>query len=150
MQVLSEGLIRHIGLEVARGLQSIHKEGIVHRDIKPENIIVMDDGDVRLMDLGVACLRSETMLLEADAKFAGSLLYAAPEQLLCLPPEFRTDLYSLGVVMFELATGVHPFRSDDPETTIRHALEESHPAAREIQPQVSVFLEQLLQFALYG
>ena len=77
---IPEALLREVACQAAQGLAAIHAAKVVHRDIKPENILITDTNEIRLMDLGVAALQEATTMLTREGAFAGSLLYAAPEQ----------------------------------------------------------------------
>ena len=98
--------------QVADGLAAIHAAGIVHRDLKPENILVTADHEVRITDLGVARLMEASQRLTSVGQFAGSVLYAAPEQFRGDNVGAAADLYAVGVVSYELLTGENPFRHD--------------------------------------
>jgi serine/threonine-protein kinase len=104
-----EELCRHVGRAVARGLAAIHAAGVAHRDLKPANVLITADHVVKVMDLGVARLLDEAIRLTQTGAFLGSVMYAAPEQLRGVPSGPAADFYSLGLVLFELATGRHPF-----------------------------------------
>ncbi|HEX2571354.1 MAG TPA: diguanylate cyclase [Polyangia bacterium] len=126
-QVIEDGSLpeeRLVGIarQLADTLAEVHRHGVVHRDIKPANIILTEDGGVRLIDFGLAT----RMASEAGTEEAvGTFVYSAPEQtgMLKRPVDGRTDLYALGVVLFECATGVPPFRGEDSGDLIRmHAL----------------------------
>ncbi len=104
----TEALLRHVGLGVTAALHEIHTHDVVHRDVKPHNIIVTKDNEVRLMDLGAACLTNLD-----ESRFAGSLPYAAPEQFVAdSRVDGRADLYALGATMAELALGERRQRSE--------------------------------------
>ncbi|HEX5135612.1 MAG TPA: protein kinase [Planctomycetota bacterium] len=139
-----EAFLREIARQAASGLAAIHDAGIVHRDLKPENILVADDRRVRIMDLGVAKIRDASVALTTEGQFLGSLPYAAPEQ--CEGGEVgpAADLYSLGVVLYELATGENPFRSETPGASVRAHLDVVPPHATERNGEVSSFLGELL------
>ncbi|MHC4341992.1 MAG: serine/threonine-protein kinase [Planctomycetota bacterium] len=127
-----EELCRHIGREVARALQAVHAAGAVHRDLKPENILIPPEQVVKLMDLGVARLVDEVIRLSQTGGFVGSVAYAAPEQFQAAPDSVdeRADLYALGLVLYELATGTHPFAGDDLRNVMQRQIqEEARPAA---------------------
>ncbi|MGH9867988.1 MAG: serine/threonine-protein kinase [Candidatus Polarisedimenticolia bacterium] len=96
--------------QLARGLEYAHQRGVVHRDIKPANILVRDDGLVKLADFGVAHMDSSE--LTRTGQSVGSPSYIAPEMLMDQDVDGRTDLFSLGVVLYELLTGIKPFRAD--------------------------------------
>ncbi len=116
---IPETLLREIALQAAAGLAAIHADGIVHRDIKPENILITDDHDIRVMDLGVAKVQDAAVAITTVGCFAGSLLYAAPEHFLSDEVGTSVDLYSLGVMLHELATHEAPFPRNDVAALIR-------------------------------
>lgn len=145
LERIPEGLLREVAHQVAAGLAAIHAEGIVHRDLKPENVLVSRSHAVRIMDLGVAHVIDETVALTEAGDFAGSLLYAAPEQFGTDPVGPAADLYALGVVLYELASGHHPFKHDDAGQVIRAHLEQMPTPLREIVPDVSPFFSALVQ-----
>jgi eukaryotic-like serine/threonine-protein kinase len=119
-----EDLCRLIGGEVARALSAIHAEGIIHRDVKPDNVLLTADRTVKLSDLGVSCLADEQLRLSATGQFVGSIFYAAPEQIHGGGKDIdaRLDLYQLGVLLYELASGVHPYSAGDPHEAIQRAI----------------------------
>ncbi|MHC4956615.1 MAG: protein kinase domain-containing protein [Planctomycetota bacterium] len=124
-----EGLLREIAVQTARALAAMHELEIVHRDLKPENILITDDERVQVMDLGVAKELNTSVALTAAGQFIGSLSYASPEQCDGLMVGPTSDLYSLGVVLYELATGTNPFRAPNHLASIRrhHDLEPVAP-----------------------
>jgi len=138
-----EDLCRHIGRETARALDAIHALGVVHRDLKPENVLITRDHVVKVMDLGVARLMDAATRLSRTGLFVGSVMYAAPEQFLGLDPDRRADFYALGLVLYELATGRHPFASDSFGDLFERQLQEEPPRLAELNPQVSPFFEEV-------
>ena len=139
-----EALMREILRQVADGLSAIHDAGIVHRDLKPENILVTADHEVRISDLGVARLMEASQRLTSVGQFAGSVLYAAPEQFRGDHVDAATDLYSVGVVAYELLAGENPFRHDASMAVMRAHLEMRPPALTETQAEVSSFLSAVV------
>jgi tetratricopeptide (TPR) repeat protein len=141
-----EELCRHIGREIARGLAAIHAAGVIHRDLKPENVMITHDQVVKVMDLGVARLQEEIVRLSRSGHFVGSLEYAAPEQFRegGTTTDARTDLYALGVVLYELSTGQHPHRDEDPRRVLRRILDDEPRRAGEVNPQLSAFFEEVV------
>jgi len=139
-----ETLLREITLQIADGLAAIHAAGIVHRDLKPENVLITDDQHVRIMDLGVAKLQEASVALTSAGHFVGSLLYAAPEQFRSEEVGPPADLYSLGVMLYEFATGDNPFRRDDPAGCIQAQLRFQARPLAEANPEVSVFFSEVV------
>ncbi len=142
-----EELCRHVGREVGKGLAAIHEAGVVHCDLKPENVLITQDRHVvKVMDLGVARLANEARRLSPTGLFAGSIEYAAPEQVQRSegPIDARTDLHALGLVLYELATGVNPFRAEDVRAVLRNVLEQVPPRCTTLEPGLSPFLAELL------
>jgi serine/threonine protein kinase len=143
---------RHI-LKVADGvltaLEVSHKAGIVHRDIKPANIMISGDGTVKVMDFGIARAVSDaTGNLEQTTSILGTALYISPEQAKGEEPDTRTDLYSLGVVMYELLAGAPPFTSESPVSiAYKHISEEPRPL-REVNPAVSGDIALIVEAAM--
>ena len=99
--------------QVLRALEHAHQKGIVHRDIKPQNIMLLKNGIIKVMDFGIAKLpNAETVTVKDSA--IGTVYYISPEQASGKPIDARSDIYSLGVMMYEMATGKLPFTADSP------------------------------------
>ena len=129
-----------IGSQIARGLSCAHNAGIVHRDLKPANVMLTADGTVKILDFGLAKARDQTMT--ASGMVMGTMAYMSPEQLVGDAVDARSDLWSLGVVLFEMLTGRHPSRNDDANGTLTRHIEASNvPAAR---PESSAALTQVI------
>ena len=132
---LSTAELAHLALQITDALSAAHSKGVVHRDIKPGNIIVSDTGQVKVLDFGLA-RRFRLSDEPDDAGLMGSTLpgrplgtanYMAPERILQMPVDPRSDLFSLGVVMFEMATGRLPFAGASPGDTVNNVLDHEAP-----------------------
>ena len=141
-------LVLRIGRQVAEGLEAAHAEGVVHRDIKPLNVLFDARGDVKLMDFGLAAPVASAGKDRSGQVF-GSPRYMAPEQVRGDRVDPRTDLYSLGVMLFELATGQPPFPGSDVSELLRKQLSDEPPHAKDLDPGLpasfSFLLDRLLQ-----
>jgi serine/threonine protein kinase len=138
-----------IAIQLARGLQAIHDAGIVHRDLKTMNIMRAPDGAVRLMDFGIAKQAADTDSgLTATGSVMGTPEYMSPEQCRGLKVDTRSDLYSLGIVIFELFTGAVPFRGDTVVATLFMHIQEPPPLsgarAHRLPPALVPWLRRLL------
>jgi len=128
--------------QVCAGLQAIHKAGIIHRDLKPANILVLDDYRIKITDFGVA--RPEYSDLTAHNEIIGSALYIAPEVWLGTKLTPSVDLYSLGVVLYELTTGVLPFDGDSPAALMRMHLEYKPNGPKLLNADIPPWLNKLI------
>ena len=135
---LAEPLLREIARQVARGLAAIHAARLVHRDVKPENVLIDAAHRVRITDLGVARALDAPDAASTEA-FAGSLLYASPEQLEGTEVGPAADLYALGVTLHVLATGANPFRRATSAEVVKAHLHEQPPSIADARPDTSAF-----------
>ena len=118
-----------IGLQVAEALDFAHQRGIVHRDIKPSNIIIDPGGRVKITDFGIAHIEDPAMTQQTiPGEILGTPLYMSPEQVLSKPVDGRTDLYSLGVILYELTTGTSPFKGDSLPAIFQSILQDTPQA----------------------
>ncbi len=144
MKTVPEGLLREVARQAAAGLAAIHAAGVVHRDLKPENILITDDEIIQIMDLGVAKLVDVSVALTNEGQFIGSLPYAPPEQCRGQPVTALSDLYSLGVVLYELAIGSNPFRKDNPAAALRAHLQTVPTPLAELPVDITPFFSSVL------
>lgn len=140
------------GLEVVRqvgsALDYAHSRGIVHRDVKPANILVDEGGNCLLTDFGIAKVLSETVSLTQTGVMVGTPDYMSPEQIGAGTVDGRSDIYSLGVVLFQMVTGQLPFQADTPGAALVMHLEQQLPSAREIRPDLPAAVENVISKAL--
>ena len=135
-----------ISKQVASALRIAHKNKIIHRDVKPHNIMVTNDGVVKLADFGIARAVNDATL-STGSKIVGSVHYFSPEQARGNYVDERSDIYSLGIVMYEMLTGKVPFDGDNPVTVaLKHINEEIVPP-RELEPSIPPALERIVMKA---
>lgn len=131
----------HFSAQIARALSHAHSKGIIHRDIKPQNVMILKDANIKVADFGIASL--ENRKREAEGQAVGSVHYIAPEQAKGYPADARSDVYSLGMVMYEMLTGVLPYDGDTPqEVAIKHIAGEC-PPPKELKPDIPEELERI-------
>ncbi len=132
----------HFVSQILLALQHAHDKGIVHRDIKPQNIMLLQDGTIKVTDFGIARFsRSDTRTMTEDA--IGSVHYISPEQARGEITDDKADLYSVGVVMYEMLTGELPFQSDNAVSIAIMQLQQEAKPPREINPEIPLGLEQI-------
>ena len=130
-----------IAIQVSMGLEAAHNHGIVHRDVKPQNIIISTDGKVKVTDFGIARAASSNTI---SSNVMGSVHYSSPEQVRGGYSDEKSDIYSMGITLFEMLTGRVPFNG---ETTVAIAIkhiQEEMPSPREYVPEIPVCVEQIV------
>ena len=136
----------HFITQIMRGLSHAHSRGIIHRDIKPQNIMVLRDGSVKVADFGIACLANAGQTLTQEA--LGSVHYISPEQARGDRIDARSDIYSAGVVLYEMLTGRLPFEGDSAVSVAIQHLSSVPLAPRDIDPSIPEPLELICMKAM--
>jgi tetratricopeptide (TPR) repeat protein/tRNA A-37 threonylcarbamoyl transferase component Bud32 len=136
-----------IGIQAARGLARAHEAGITHRDVKPANIMVTNRGEVKILDFGIAKLSGQTMLTR-DGATVGTAAYMSPEQASSGTVDPRSDLWSLGVVLYEMLAGRLPFSTDYESALIYSILNTDPPPLRSLRPEIPEVLAQIVEHAM--
>ena len=136
----------HFSKQITRALAHAHERGIIHRDIKPHNIMLLRDGTIKVGDFGIAALENE--IYENNGQAIGSIHYIAPEQARGESPDARSDLYSLGVVMYEMVTGQKPYNGETlGEIAVKHMNADPIPP-HELAKDLPAELEKIIMRAM--
>ncbi|MBC7224813.1 MAG: serine/threonine protein kinase, partial [Anaerolineae bacterium] len=136
-----------IARQVCEALEAAHGSGVIHRDIKPQNLMCMPDGTVKVMDFGLARVATEVTLTQTGI-FMGTPRYVSPEVVKGERVDHRSDLYSLGIVLYEMLTGDIPFSSESTWALLQSHVQEIPPPVREARPEVPEWLDQVVAKAL--
>ncbi len=137
-----------IGAGVASALGFAHRHGVIHRDVKPGNVLITPEGEVKVTDFGIArAVNTEESLTQTGAVM-GTAAYFSPEQAEGKGVDARSDIYSLGVVLYEMAVGRPPFSGDSPVAVASKHVRDDPPLPREINPRVPVALEAVIMKAM--
>jgi serine/threonine protein kinase/ligand-binding sensor domain-containing protein len=134
--------------QVGRALDHAHGQGVVHRDIKPSNILIDEQGNIFLTDFGIAKLVADTAQFTASGAIIGTPAYMSPEQSMGQPVDHRCDIYSLGVVLYELVTGRVPFEAETPLAVLLKHINDPLPLPRQIKPDLPEAVERAILKAM--
>ncbi len=132
----------HFTVQILQALQHAHEKGIVHRDVKPQNIMLLQDGTIKVTDFGIARFSNRDTRTMTD-KAIGSVHYIAPEQAKGSVTDGKADIYSVGVMLYEMLTGTLPFEADSAVSVAIMQLEAEPKPLREINPDIPIGLEQI-------
>ena len=145
---LPVGVGLRIAKQMCQGLDAAHRQGVIHRDIKPQNMLILPEtGELKIMDFGIAKgpeVKAGSGGLTTDGTVMGTPDYMAPEQAQGHAVDFRTDIYALGVVLFEVFTGSLPFKADNPMATVLAHIQTPPPRPRSRNPRLPEALETLI------
>lgn len=134
--------------QVARALDHAHSRGIIHQDIKPQNIMLLRDGTAKVMDFGIASFANSQETRKVSSEAIGSVHYISPEQAKGITADFRTDLYSLGVVMYEMLTGTLPFRGETAVAVVMQHLNTVPSVPSSIVPEIPQAMDEIVMHAM--
>ncbi len=137
----------HFVTQILRALQHAHSKGIVHRDIKPQNIMMLRDGTIKVMDFGIAKFAREEGKTGTD-KAIGTVHYISPEQARGAATDAKSDLYSVGVMLYEMLTGKKPFDHENPVSVAVMHMQADPKRPRSIQPELAFGLEEIILKAM--
>jgi dienelactone hydrolase len=136
-----------VGTQIARAVMAAHESGIVHRDIKPANVIITPKREVKLLDFGIAKLSGQTALTRTGTTL-GTVAYMAPEQIMGRGADERSDIWSLGVVLYEMIAGRRPFVGDHEVAVLRAIADTSPPPLQSLRPDIPTKVQPIIDKAL--
>ena len=130
--------------QVGRALDYAHSQGVIHRDIKPSNVLIDQQGNAFLTDFGIAKLVAGTAQFTATGAIMGTPAYMSPEQGMGQPVDYRSDIYSLGVVLYEMVTGRVPFEAETPLAVLLKHVNDPLPLPRQVKPDLPEAVERVI------
>jgi ligand-binding sensor domain-containing protein/tRNA A-37 threonylcarbamoyl transferase component Bud32 len=145
---LSPGRAVELAAQIGEALTYAHSQGVIHRDIKPANVLISREGDALLSDFGIAKIYEDSMQLTGEGVMVGTPYYMAPEQVQGRPADARSDIYALGVILYESVTGRRPFEAETPLAVALKHMHDPLPLPRSIAPDLPEALERIILKAL--
>ncbi len=146
---LSVEEIVRLGVQMAETLGYAHQKGIVHRDVKPSNILLLPNGQIKITDFGIAHIEDPTALVQTQAgEILGTPAYMSPEQVLARPIDGRSDLFSLGIILYELSTKKRPFTGENMAGVFHAITHTGPPEPHQINPLIPQRLSQTIMRCL--
>ena len=141
--------VGNLGMQVAETLDYAHQKGIVHRDIKPSNILVQPDGQIKITDFGIAHIEDPEASVQTQAgEILGTPAYMSPEQVMGQPADGRSDLFSLGIILYELSTGKRPFGGPNLAAIFQSISQDNPPSPSELNPAIPKNLSKAIMRCL--
>ncbi len=148
-KALTRGEVIQLGIQVAETLDYAHKRGIVHRDVKPSNILVQQNGQIKITDFGIAHIEDPSASVQTQAgEILGTPAYMSPEQILSRPVDGRSDLFSLGIILYELSAGARPFGGDNLASIFNAITKEEPLHPTKVNPVISENLSRVIMKTL--
>ncbi|MFP4498571.1 MAG: serine/threonine protein kinase, partial [Vulcanimicrobiota bacterium] len=129
---------------ICKAIHNAHEKKLIHRDLKPENVLITYMGEVKIMDFGLARKINETSMITSPGTFIGTVVYTSPEQASGKKIDPRCDIYSIGIMLFEMLTGKLPFKGDDPIAVLFQHIHNDPPSVRELNKDVFPELEEFI------
>lgn len=134
----------NIAVEIAHGLQAAHEKGIIHRDMKSANVMLTEKGQVKVMDFGLAKLATGSLLITKQGTTLGTVAYMSPEQAQGEHADHRTDIWSLGIVLYEMITGTLPFKGDFEQSTLYSILNDDHEPVTAVRANIPLDIDRVI------